>query len=186
MTNLRLRISRYTYKKNLWEHFVYLSIIYFYIRLNALSAHNGLSPDHELWINHGPALFTVIFSVLRISIKLNVTKFWLLLTSEQFNMIFYYNCKYLIILSNLFVFLFLILLQFSTATALQLILILRFGESILEWGPMCNAHLAHPVVVALRVQIFVYTSCVISKTCARGMVGQTLSLIRKTCLCRNQ
>jgi hypothetical protein len=53
------------------EHFVYLLIFYFYIRLNALSTHNGLSPDH---VDHGSALFTVIF-ILRINITLNVTKF---------------------------------------------------------------------------------------------------------------
>lgn len=39
--------------------------------MNALSDHSGLLPNH---VDHGPALF-IVFSVLRISITLNITKF---------------------------------------------------------------------------------------------------------------
>lgn len=63
------------------EYFVRLSKIYFHIRLYyALGTHSGVSPDH---VDHGgPTLFSVI-SDLRISITLNVPKFWPLLTSND-------------------------------------------------------------------------------------------------------
>jgi len=55
--------------------------------------------------------------------------------------------------------LFFILLKFSSATALQLILTHWFGGvyvGLEPWGPMCNAHLAHSVVVACICAVMEY------------------------------
>jgi len=60
------------------------------------------------------------------------------------------NYKYLIGNMIKFVFLFFILLTFSLVTDLQLISTYRFGGLLGPSGPMCNVHLAHPIVEALK------------------------------------